>query len=86
MCSLGFGPDKENLEANLKTHLDQEFTLESLCARTLWFLLCKDKITTTVRCLAGKHHVCHVSFKRSLVFATNAYCKTGKTVLTISKY
>lgn len=82
----GFGPDKENLEANLKTHLDQEFTLESLCASTLWFLLCKDKITRTITCLVGKHHVCHVSFKRNVVFATHAYCKTGKIVLTFSKY
>lgn len=80
MCSLGFRADTETLEANLKAHLDQEFTLETLSSRTPCFLLCKDKITRTITCLAGKHHVHHVSFKRHLLFAIHAYCKTGKTV------
>lgn len=39
MCSLGFRADIETLEANLKTHLDQEFTLECLSATTPWFFI-----------------------------------------------
>jgi len=79
MC-LGFRADTETLEANLKIYLDPAFTLESLSARTPSFLLCKDKITRSSTCLAGKHNVHHVSFKRHLAFATHVCCKTGKSV------
>lgn len=53
MYSLGFRADTETSEANLETDLDQEFTLESLSARTgLCFSLCEGKITRSIMCLA----------------------------------
>lgn len=81
MCSLGFRDkaDAGNLQASVNLLGSRVYIWIHICC----LFLCKDKITTTITCLAGKPCVYHVSFKRHLLLATRAYNKAEKNYVDI---